>query len=495
MAGLPTSLHPSPTPTELQESTSAIRFSLEAVYSDMIMNTTSYHLHTVLVHQGQASGGHYWAYIRKNPRTDYHEELSCELEPVDIRVEQNKAVQNGGRGTGPCDAASGRGTGPCDAASERGTGPCDAAGGRGTRPCDASGCGTGPSDAGGRGTGPCDAAGGRGSEPHGAIGGHGTWPCDAGGHDNESQGLIHDGQSEPILTECQVTELVVTDITPLTSLESSQASLETDSKSAGSLSEGSGSSPPPAILIVNEPSECGVPRVPDEGGVGRSERMEVGEGEDVWLKFNDVSVSEVKWEEVERESYGGKQNTSAYCLVYINDALWKQWEESGEGVSVCVCVRALPLPATPLAPQFINRCLPSPPPPFLPPSLLPSLPLLPFSLLSPSSLPLHPVTPPPLSAALEQFVSADNAHFRTEMVKYRSKQKTITRAKQVPLTTYCYAVYLSILQYTSVYYSIPQDIIGYHSIPQYTTVYHSIPQDITVYLSILQYTSGYYRIL
>ena len=83
--------------------------------------------------------------------------------------------------------------------------------------------------------------------------------------------------------------------------------------------------------------------------------MEVGEGEEVWLKFNDVSVSEVKWEEVERESYGGKQNTSAYCLVYISDALWKQlesgegvwvWEESGEGVcvweesgeGVCVCV-------------------------------------------------------------------------------------------------------------------------------------------------------------
>ena len=292
------------------------------------MNATCYHLHTVLVHQGQASGGHYWAYIRKNPRTDYHEgELSCDLEPVDIRVEQNKAVQNGGRGSGPCDAAGGRGTEPCDAAGGCGTGPCDA-GGRGTESCDATcGRGTEPQDTiGGRGTWPCDA------------GGHGTGPCDADGHDNESQGLLHDGPLVSILTECQVTELVVTDITPLTSLESSQASLETDSKSAGSLSEGSGSSPPPAILIVNEPSECGVPRLPDEGGVGgRSEGMEVGEGEEVWLKFNDVSVSEVKWEEVERESYGGKQNTSAYCLVYINDALWKQWEESGEGVCVCVC--------------------------------------------------------------------------------------------------------------------------------------------------------------
>ena len=118
----------------------------------------------------------------------------------------------------------------------------------------------------------------------------------------------------------------------MTSLESSQASLDTDSQ--GSLSSSDDSPPPPAVLIVREPSECGAP---DEGGAGRSEGMEVGEGEEVWLKFNDVSVSEVKWEEVERESYGGKQNTSAYCLVYISDALWKQLE-SGEGVCVCVCV-------------------------------------------------------------------------------------------------------------------------------------------------------------
>ena len=41
--------------------------SLNAVYSDGQMNTTVYHLHSVLVHQGQASGGHYWCYIRKPP--------------------------------------------------------------------------------------------------------------------------------------------------------------------------------------------------------------------------------------------------------------------------------------------------------------------------------------------------------------------------------------------------------------------------------------------
>ena len=43
---------------------------------------------------------------------------------------------------------------------------------------------------------------------------------------------------------------------------------------------------------------------------------------EVWLKFNDVSVIEVNWEEVKRESFGSNNyhksnfssNTSAYCL-------------------------------------------------------------------------------------------------------------------------------------------------------------------------------------
>ena len=41
--------------------------SLSAVYGDESMNSTLYHLHAVLVHQGQASGGHYWSYVRKPP--------------------------------------------------------------------------------------------------------------------------------------------------------------------------------------------------------------------------------------------------------------------------------------------------------------------------------------------------------------------------------------------------------------------------------------------
>lgn len=38
----------------------------------------------------------------------------------------------------------------------------------------------------------------------------------------------------------------------------------------------------------------------------------------VWLKFNDNTVSEVTWEELSKESFGGHSNTSAYSLVYID---------------------------------------------------------------------------------------------------------------------------------------------------------------------------------
>ncbi|KAM4014800.1 ubiquitin carboxyl-terminal hydrolase 28 isoform 3-T3 [Anomaloglossus baeobatrachus] len=40
-----------------------------------------------------------------------------------------------------------------------------------------------------------------------------------------------------------------------------------------------------------------------------------------WLKYNDISVTEATWEELERDSYGGLRNASAYCLMYINNKL------------------------------------------------------------------------------------------------------------------------------------------------------------------------------
>ena len=47
-----------------------------------------------------------------------------------------------------------------------------------------------------------------------------------------------------------------------------------------------------------------------------------------WLKFNDINVSVVAWEDVERESFGDSRNTSAYCLIYVADD--GSWEEHGE---------------------------------------------------------------------------------------------------------------------------------------------------------------------
>ncbi|GAB1601843.1 ubiquitin carboxyl-terminal hydrolase 25-like isoform X3 [Argonauta hians] len=37
-----------------------------------------------------------------------------------------------------------------------------------------------------------------------------------------------------------------------------------------------------------------------------------------WLKFNDITVSEATWEELEKESVGGYHNATAYCLIYID---------------------------------------------------------------------------------------------------------------------------------------------------------------------------------
>uniref|UniRef100_G1KK79 Ubiquitin carboxyl-terminal hydrolase n=1 Tax=Anolis carolinensis TaxID=28377 RepID=G1KK79_ANOCA len=38
-----------------------------------------------------------------------------------------------------------------------------------------------------------------------------------------------------------------------------------------------------------------------------------------WMKYNDISVTRSTWEELERDSFGGYRNASAYCLMYIND--------------------------------------------------------------------------------------------------------------------------------------------------------------------------------
>ncbi|KAM6998596.1 ubiquitin carboxyl-terminal hydrolase 28 isoform 2-T2 [Passerculus sandwichensis] len=50
-----------------------------------------------------------------------------------------------------------------------------------------------------------------------------------------------------------------------------------------------------------------------------------------WLKYNDISVTESSWEELERESFGGLRNASAYCLMYISDQVSPAGADEGEG--------------------------------------------------------------------------------------------------------------------------------------------------------------------
>ncbi|XP_020015396.2 ubiquitin carboxyl-terminal hydrolase 25 isoform X4 [Castor canadensis] len=48
---------------DLQESISRIHRTIELMYSDKSMIQVPYRLHAILVHEGQANAGHYWAYI------------------------------------------------------------------------------------------------------------------------------------------------------------------------------------------------------------------------------------------------------------------------------------------------------------------------------------------------------------------------------------------------------------------------------------------------
>ena len=36
------------------------------------------------------------------------------------------------------------------------------------------------------------------------------------------------------------------------------------------------------------------------------------------MKYNDVTVTDTTWEDLQKESIGGYHNASAYCLMYID---------------------------------------------------------------------------------------------------------------------------------------------------------------------------------
>ncbi|NXK23816.1 UBP28 hydrolase, partial [Arenaria interpres] len=52
-----------------------------------------------------------------------------------------------------------------------------------------------------------------------------------------------------------------------------------------------------------------------------------------WLKYNDISVTESSWEELERDSFGGLRNASAYCLMYISDSVSRSLPGGEEGAA------------------------------------------------------------------------------------------------------------------------------------------------------------------
>ncbi|NWZ27539.1 UBP28 hydrolase, partial [Asarcornis scutulata] len=53
-----------------------------------------------------------------------------------------------------------------------------------------------------------------------------------------------------------------------------------------------------------------------------------------WLKYNDISVTESSWEELERDSFGGSKNASAYCLMYISDKVSSFVADEDDGSEV-----------------------------------------------------------------------------------------------------------------------------------------------------------------
>lgn len=174
----------------------ATKESLDAIYSDKLMNTTCYHLHAVLVHQGQASGGHYWAYVRK-----------------------------------PLQRSQG---------------------GRGCKSTDSS--------------------------------------------------------PEPAVTDVELESQSETEVEALTPQTGQTSSMNADTRTQ---------------CTVCEPESDS--EVTGQTGQEASQTSPTDTGGELWLKFNDVSVTEVGWEEVQKESFGREQrNTSAYCLLYIDSAMRHQ---------------------------------------------------------------------------------------------------------------------------------------------------------------------------
>ena len=257
---------------ELFTTIAAAKTSLEAIYNDPLMKRTPYFLHSVLVHQGEASGGHYWAYTRKHPSLS----LSSPQIPLskpgysstpDLRsLNQTETLQQSHAGP----------------SHQEGTG----------------------------------IVGRRKSS--GDIKASTLLTVNDGKASSDVRGMTYHRQSETgevcidiahSMESVLSTEEVVTTESHEILVSGAEKGERMEIEkfySASSLSVEPPSSPPSSC--PSTASECS------------------------WIKFNDVSVSEVKWEEVRRESLGGTTgNTSAYCLVYLNSELRQDWLQGGGG--------------------------------------------------------------------------------------------------------------------------------------------------------------------
>ncbi len=183
------------------------------------MKDTPYKLHAVLVHQGEASGGHYWAYVRKT----YTDDNSI--------VEQTVVQEDDGQ-----------------------------------------------------------------------------QPVDSNGEIEECV-VINDEEEEDkmeVETIATTTDSVTTsDLDPIDNSLTNMLDINKD--------------------ISLDDAVDSVPSFNTEKVVSDELCSNVVTNNGDWLKCNDISVTEVTWDEVKRESFGrsgcnnNNSNTSAYCLVYISN--------------------------------------------------------------------------------------------------------------------------------------------------------------------------------
>uniref|UniRef100_A0A8D2QLV6 ubiquitinyl hydrolase 1 n=1 Tax=Zosterops lateralis melanops TaxID=1220523 RepID=A0A8D2QLV6_ZOSLA len=84
---------------DLQDSISRIHRTIELMYSDKTMVQVPYRLHAVLVHEGQANAGHYWAYIY-----DHHQNRWMKYNDISVTKStwEEDSVEGHGKHLGSC---------------------------------------------------------------------------------------------------------------------------------------------------------------------------------------------------------------------------------------------------------------------------------------------------------------------------------------------------------------------------------------------------------